>query len=62
MTRCRTWELRGRTESGRLAPAILAKNIGKIYNIDARAYESYVDRGKLEGKTKRKGKKGRKRR
>ena len=33
MTRCRARELRRRTESGRLTPAILAKNIGKIYNI-----------------------------
>ena len=33
MTRCRTRELRRRTGSERLTPAILAKNIGKIYNI-----------------------------
>ena len=33
MTRCRKRELRRRTGSGRLTPAILAKNIGKIYNI-----------------------------
>ena len=33
MTRCRKRELRRRTGSERLTPAILAKNIGKIYNI-----------------------------
>ena len=33
MARCRTRELRRRTESGRLAPAILAKNIWNIYKI-----------------------------
>ena len=40
MTRCRTRELCRRTGSERLTLAILAKNIGKIYNI-----APYVDEG-----------------
>ena len=47
MTRCRTRELRRRTGSERLTPAILAKNIGKIYNIAPVLYCPYeVYRGR----------------